>query len=339
MDFGLFLTNQQRVGTDQVAALNEQIAMVHAARDAGWHSVHAGQHYLSTEMTHIQPLPYLARLAAETGDMQVGMGILLLPLQNPVDVAENFASLDVVTGGRLIFGVGMGYREMEYNALGVEPKDKVHRFESNLDIVLRLWAGEEVDADLPWCRLEGAKLNLLPIQRPRPPVWMAANADKAVERAAQTADAWMINPHAALSTVSRQVELYRDARQVAGKDVGESLPLMREIYCAKDRRTAIEKAAPYIAKKYSAYAAWGQDKVMPDKESFEMAYKQLAADRFIVGSPEDCIEALQPWIELGVGRLIFRTHWAGLPVGDALDSIHLLGTEVAPAIKSSPRPG
>jgi len=331
MKVGLFLTNQQRIGTDQVAALEEQIAMVHAARDAGWTSIHAGQHYLSTGMTHIQPLPYLARLAAESGDMQIGMGILLLPLQNPVDVAENFASLDVVTRGRLIFGVGMGYREPEYAAFGVDPKDKVRRFESNLDVILRLWAGEAVDADLPWCRLEGAELNLLPVQRPRPPVWMAANADRAVARAARMADAWMINPHAALSTVSRQVELYRDARREAGKDAGEPLPLMREIFCAKNRRTAVEKAAPYIAEKYSAYASWGQDKVMPDKESFEMAYEQLAADRFIVGSPEDCIEALEPWLGLGVGHLVLRTHWAGLPVDDSLESIRLLSSEVLPA--------
>ena len=142
----------------------------------------------------------------------------------------------------------------------------------------------------------------------------------------------MINPHAALPTVRRQVGLYQEARQEADKEQGQPLPLMREIFCAKDRQTAVEKAAPYLAKKYSAYASWGQDEVMPGKESFEMAYEELAADRFIVGSPDDCVEALTPWCELGVGHLIFRTHWAGLPTEDALDSIRLLATEVFPAI-------
>jgi alkanesulfonate monooxygenase SsuD/methylene tetrahydromethanopterin reductase-like flavin-dependent oxidoreductase (luciferase family) len=94
----------------------------------------------------------------------------------------------------------------------------------------------------------------------RPPLWMAANADGAVERAARLGDAWIINPHAALSTVRRQVALYRDARRAAGKDPGERLPLMREIFCAKDRQTAVEKAAPYIARRYSVYASWGQDR-------------------------------------------------------------------------------
>jgi hypothetical protein len=97
----------------------------------------------------------------------------------------------------------------------------------------------------------------------RPRLWMAANADGAVERAARLADAWIVNPHAALSTVRRQVALYRDARRGVGKDPGERLPLMREIFCAKDRQTAVEKAAPYIARRYSIYASWGQDRVMP----------------------------------------------------------------------------
>jgi len=142
----------------------------------------------------------------------------------------------------------------------------------------------------------------------------------------------MINPHAALPTIRRQVDLYKDARRGAGRTAPPSLPLMREIFCAKNRQTAVEKAAPYLAEKYAAYASWGQDRVMPGTESFQIPYEELAADRFIVGSPDDCIEALQPWLDLGVDHLVFRTHWAGLPVGDALDSIRLLATEVVPAL-------
>lgn len=335
MRYGLFLTNQQPRGADQGRALAEQVQMLHAARDAGWHSVFAGQHFLPVDVTHIQPVPYLAHLAHHAGDMQVGMGILLLPLHNPLDVAETFASLDVVTGGRLVFGVGMGYREVEYAAFGVDPADKVRRFEANLDIIMRLWAGEEVSSDLPWCRLDSARLHLLPLQQPRPPVWMAANADGAVKRAARLADAWMINPHATADTVRRQVELYRQTRESVGRDPGHGLPVVREVFCAKDRRTAIERAAPYITQKYKTYATWGQDKVMPTPESFDRAYEELAEDRFVVGSPEDCIEALTPWRdEVGVDHVIFRTHWAGLPVEDSLASIDLLSKEVIPALEA-----
>lgn len=334
MKIGLFLTNQQLPGTDQVSALAEQLALVRAARDAGWNSVFAGQHFLSESLTHIQPVPYLARIAAEAGDMNVGVGILLLALQNPLDVAENFASLDVVTGGRLIFGVGLGYRDIEYEAFGIGKMGRVDRFEANLDIVLRLWAGEAVDTDLEWCRLRGARLSLLPAQRPRPPVWMAANSDAAVKRAARLADAWMVNPHATTATIRRQIELYRTSRESASSGPGDGLPVMREIFCAKDRPTALELAAPYLAEKYRTYAKWGQDKVMPEAESFDIAYEELAEQRFIVGSPEDCLEALLPWRdELGVNQFIFRTNWAGMPAQSALGSVELLAKEVVPVLQ------
>jgi len=333
--FGLLVTNQQAVGRDQVVALDEQIQLVHAIRDKDWNSVFAAQHHLSESFAHIQPLPYLGRLAAETGDLRVGVGIHLLALHNPVDVAENFASLDIVTGGRLIFGVGLGYRDVEYDAFSVPSDKKVRHFTENLRIVKELWRGEEVHADLPWCRLDGVRASLRPVQQPHPPVWMAANADGAVKRAARLADTWIINPHATFEVIQRQLELFKGEREAHGRGPAQELPLIREVFCAPTREQALEQAAPHLAHKYEVYADWGQDKVMPDKESFRMPYEELAESRFIVGSPEDCIEQLLPWQnELGVNHFIFRTNWAGMPVEDALSSVTLLSDEVIPALRS-----
>jgi len=338
MRFGIFLTNQQLPGTDQVRALEEQLVLLRAARDAGWDSVFAGQHYLSEGVSHIQPLPYLARLAAEAGEMRVGVGILLLALHNPVEVAENYAALDVITGGRLIFGVGLGYREVEYDAFGVPSADKVRRFEANLDIVRRLWSGEAVDADLPWCRLRGATLNLLPVQRPGPPVWMAANSDGAVRRAARLTGTWMINPHATVDTIARQQDLFAQELAAHGRLMPSERPAMREMFCAEDRRTALERAMPYLSDKYQLYARWGQDKVMPGEESFDIPYQELAEQRFIVGSPDDCLRALQAWRDqVGVNHVIVRTQWPGMPVEHALRSVELLSREVLPALRTPAR--
>lgn len=338
MDFGIFLTNQQPVGADQRQALAEQLHLLRVARDAGFTSVFAGQHFLSESVSHIQPLPYLARMAADAGDMRVGVGILLLALANPVEVAENYAALDVVTGGRLIFGAGLGYRQAEFDALGVPAQAKVRRFEANLDIVTRLWAGEAVTVDLPWCKLEDAKLLFLPAQRPSPPVWLAANSDAAVRRAARVGDAWMINPHATLDTVRRQLELFNAERSGAARGRPLCQPAMREVFCAKDRASAIERARPYLAEKYRVYTRWGQDRVMPGGESFDLPYEQLAEGRFVVGSPEDCLRALLPWRdELGVDHFVLRTHWAGMPIEDTAESIELLGKEVLPVLRDERR--
>lgn len=333
--FGLVVTNQQPIGRDQVVSLDEQIRLVHAVRDRGWDSVFAAQHHLSESFTHIQPLPYLGRLAAETGDLRVGVGIHLLALHNPVDVAESFASLDIVTRGRLIFGVGLGYRDVEYDAFAVPSDRKVRHFTENLRIVQELWQGKEVHADLPWCRLDGVRASLRPVQEPRPPIWMAANADGAVKRAARLADTWVINPHATFDTIKRQLVLLADEREAHGREPVTELPLIREVYCAPTREQAIEKAQPYLAHKYEVYSDWGQDKVMPDRESFRMPYDELARSRFVVGSPEDCIEQLLPWQnELGVTLFIIRTNWSGMPIEDALASVALFDAEVIPALRS-----
>lgn len=144
----------------------------------------------------------------------------------------------------------------------------------------------------------------------------------------------MVNPHATITTIRRQTDLYHATRAEAGTGTGSDLPVMREIFCAKDRASAVEQAAPYLAEKYRTYAKWGQDKVMPESESFDIAYDELAQERFIVGAPDDCLEALLPWRdEVGADAFIFRTHWAGMPMESARDSIALLAKEVVPVLR------
>ena len=113
--------------------------------------------------------------------------------------------------------------------------------------------------------------------------------------------------------------------------------MFREISCARDRRTALGIAVPYLAEKYGAYARWGQDKALPSQETFERPIEALVKDRFIVGSPEECYQALRPcWETLGVNYLLLRTHWSGLPMSAALQSMRLLSDELLPALRRVP---
>jgi alkanesulfonate monooxygenase SsuD/methylene tetrahydromethanopterin reductase-like flavin-dependent oxidoreductase (luciferase family) len=164
---------------------------------------------------------------------------------------------------------------------------------------------------------------------------MAANADRAVERAAKMADTWIINPHAAMSTIVRQLDLYRATRTEAGLAPPVELPLIREIFCATDP-SAKDDARIYLTNKYRTYAGWGQDRVMPETEDFTAPIDDLAADRFIIGSPDECLERLIPWQEQhGVNHFIFRTHWSGMPAEVSLGSMKLLADEVVPALKEA----
>ncbi|HEY2224263.1 LLM class flavin-dependent oxidoreductase [Actinomycetospora sp.] len=334
---GLHLTHQRRPEQDPVVTLDEQLDLVRRARDEGLDSVFAGQHHLAESFAHIQPLPWLARLAAEAGEMTVGTGCHLLAVHHPVDTAEAYAGLDVVCRGRSVLAVGLGYRAEEYAAFGVPPGEKVRRFTENLAIVDELWRGGTVTRDLPWVRLDEARLLQRPVADPRPPIWITANADNAVRRAARLADAWMINPHATAATVRRQLELFDAEREEHGRPPATSRPLMREVFCADTREEALERARPYLAGKYEVYADWGQDRVMPDQESFRMGFEALADDRFVIGTPDDCIKGLAVWLDLGVDHFILRTDWPGMPAEYAARSIELLAREVAPALRCAPR--
>ena len=325
MRFGLFVSAQYPAGEDPAARLDEHLEQVRFVRDAGFHSVFAGQHFLPAPFQMLQSVPLLARLAAETGEMRVGAGILLLPLLNPVEVAEQAATLDVVTGGRFVLGVGLGYRAEENAAFGV-PEGRVRVFREKLDVVRRLLEGEEVTASGHGYRLERASLAPRPVSSPRPPIWMAANGDSAVRRAARLADTWFVNPHAALAEVERQLALFRAER---GSEP-EELPMLREACVAPTDEEAVAVARPYLARKYEAYVDWGQSDVLPPTDTLRREWEELHAGRFLLGSPETVLQQVDALRTLGVTELVLRVQWPGLPQRDAMRTLELLAGEVLP---------
>ena len=136
----------------------------------------------------------------------------------------------------------------------------------------------------------------------------------------------MINPHAVLPVLERQVRLYRKAREEAGRPAAEELPIIKELYLAPDRRTALAECRPYLEAKYQAYGAWGQDRALPAGDSFDRAFEELARDRFVIGDPDDCVRELRRHVDLlGVTCFIFRVQWPGMPQKLVLDQIELLG--------------
>lgn len=325
--FGLSISGmvQEPRGGDLVRRFEEVAGWVRFARDLGFDYVVTGQHYLIAEYQGLQPLPLMARLAAEAGDMRL-VATVLLPLQHPVELAEATATLDVLSGGRFTLCAARGYREEEYAAFGVDRSAASARMGECLECVRALWRGEPVTFSGRFFELSGAVIGTLPVQRPGPPVWVAADGDAGVRRAARWGLPWNVNGHADLPTVERQVALYRS---IAG-DV--PLPLGRELYCAPTREQALADAERYLGGKYSVYSAWGQDRELPGQPSFTQSFAQLAADRFVVGSPEDCARELERYLALGVSDCHLRMVWSGMPVELARRSLELFAREVRPAL-------
>ena len=156
--------------------LDEVIAAVSAASRMGYAWVSTPHHWISYPTAWPQPYPLVARLAPETGSMRIKTSVLLLPLLNAVEVAENIVTLDHLTHGRLTFGAAIGYRQEELQAVGLRRQDRVPKFEESLQVMKRLWAGEEVTFAGKYITLTGARLGFGPYQQPHPPIELGAQS-------------------------------------------------------------------------------------------------------------------------------------------------------------------
>jgi len=333
MQLGLALSVQHRPENPQAARFAEHVEQVRLARAVGFSSVWASQHYLSDPFTYFQPLPTLGRMAAEAEGMTLGTGVLLLPLHQPVDLAEQLATLDVITGGRLVVGVGLGYRDAENAAMGTDPRTRVGRFVEGLEALERLWSGEPVTYQGKHFTLHEARISMPPLQRPRPPLWLAANTDAGVRRAARLGDAWLMNPHTTLPALERQLALFRETRRTERRPPAREVPLIRECCVAPTVAAALEAGGPYLNEKYGAYRRWEQDKALPADDRWSARFEELARDRFLLGDPAGIAAEIARYRErLGVTTLIVRVQWPGMAQADVLRSIRLLGEQVLPAL-------
>ncbi len=334
LTYGLFVRGQYPAGDDMAKRFEEVKAQVRLADKLGFSDLLTGMHYASAPLQQYQQLPLLARLMAETGNMRIVAGIVLLSLHKPLDIAEQLATLDVMSGGRLVFGVGLGYREVEFKGFGTTQKERAPRLVENLAAIKRLWSEDNVSIQGSHFELVNATLSLKPVQKPRPPIWMGANADAAVRRAAELADAWFINPHQRMETIERQLSLYNRALEEFGKPPPKELPLMREIFVASSRAEATRLARPYLEAKYKVYHEWGQDKAMPEgDDDLSLDFDELTRDRFLFGAPDEVAEQIIGYNKrLGVNRMIVAVHWAGMPHNQVEDTLHLFAEEVMPKV-------
>jgi alkanesulfonate monooxygenase SsuD/methylene tetrahydromethanopterin reductase-like flavin-dependent oxidoreductase (luciferase family) len=333
MKLGLGLSVQHRPEDSQSARFAEHVEQVRLARAVGFSSVWASQHYLSEPFTYFQPLPTLGRMAAEAEGMALGTGVMLLPLHQPVDFAEQLATLDVISGGRLIVGVGLGYRDAENEALGLNPRERVGRFVEALQLVERLWGGEPVTHQGKHFTLRDVRISMPPAQRPRPPIWLAANTDPGVRRAARLGDAWLMNPHTTGAALQRQLALFHDTRRQAGRRPAREVPLLRECCVATTTAEALAAGGPFLDAKYGAYRSWEQDKALPEDDQWSTRFDELAGDRFLLGDPVRVREEIARYRELlGITTLIVRVQWPGMAQEAVLRSIRLLGEQVLPGL-------
>jgi len=337
MQFGLMVRGQFPAGDDMQVRFAELLEQARVADELGYSLITNGMHYSSAPLQDFQQFPFLVRMGAEAPNLRLNFGVVLLSLHKPLDIAENLASVDVISGGRVIFGAALGYRDVEFLAFGTTAAERVQRFEENLIAIKRLWTEPTVDMDGTHFTLRQASVSLRPVQQPHPPIWIGANADAAIRRAARLGDCWYVNPHNRIDTVVRQVDLYRRELDRLGKPAPAEFPARREVFVARTREEALARCAPHLAVKYAAYHQWGQDRAMPaGDDDLGLDFEELARDRFLIGSPDDVAEAVvRLHAETGINHLVMSMQAPGMPQGMVLDSMRLVAEEVFPKVRAA----
>lgn len=335
MRFGLAIMNDFPPGTvpaERIPLLREQ---VRAAADAGIESVWVLHHYLGN-MPTLQPLPLLAALAADAGDMFLGTNMFILPLSHPVAVAEDYATLDHITGGRVIAGFGMGYRENEFESFGIPLSDRASRYGESVQIIRGLWSGGEVNFAGQHFTVSGQRISLPPVQPGGPEIWVGAGAHRTgAHRAARLGDAWMVPPHATPERLATVLRYYQDERERLGRGPARDVIVRRELVLDEDpgkARSIGIAARGALTRQYAQFNAPDQTESYRHLQS-DAAAADVADQSYLFTDPARAVESLQALEKAGITYVVLRAQWYDLPQAQMLRTLKLFRDRVRPAFQ------
>lgn len=326
MKFGIVLNQQFLPGVPLGPRMEQILDLVEAARDLGFDSVFASHHYLDSLQT-LQPLTLLARIIPVSGSMELGTGVLLTTLAHPVHVAEEVSTLDQLSGGRVILGVGAGYRAGEFAAFGVNPNTVGRRFAESVEALRALWSTEPVTHRGEFFQLEDQTIGIPPAQPGGPPIWIGAGVPATILRAARIGDAWLAAPHVKPRwAVGNLAAFRREARACGRLEQISSCPIIRETYVSTSRARAIGEAERYARDEYRHYSTFGLD-------FYATMFDDLRDKSFLWGSPDQVATGIADLAQGGFDHLIFRMSWLGMPFSLTMNSLELLAREVLPRFR------
>jgi len=333
MKFGLYssIASPPR-GEHLDRCVDEVIAEAELAEASGFDSCFFGEHHQDKDGFLPSPLIVATAVAARTRRLNVGTSVILLPLHHPVRVAEDVITLDLVSRGRVILGVGIGYQAADFAAFGVPMEHRVTLFEEAVEILRRCWTGEPFSFKGAHYTLDSVQVRPRPFQQPSPPLWFGASVPAAARRAGRLADGFVGTPSTSLANATRLVRTYKEAAREAGRPA--RVVLMRDAWVATTRA---EAEAVYGPEVMAAYRYYWQHRLAEFRDipaDTEFTLGNLAPDRLILGEPETCVREFHRWQEAtGADYCLLRlrhAHSGGPPHARILEAIRLFGDKVLP---------
>jgi natural product biosynthesis luciferase-like monooxygenase protein len=298
----------------------------------GFHQVWVTEHHFHEYGGTIpHPATFLAAVASQTSRIRLGIAIVILPLHNPIEVAESYAMVDVISGGRLDFGIGRG-TPTELAQFGISYEDSVVRLREGTTIIQQGWSGEAVAFTGTLFDYQGVRILPRPVQQPHPPFWVAASrSDDTYRWAGEQGFHLLTLPYMYAPEVLRNsIDHYREALVQAGHDLTTREVLGKfHIYVTDSARAAVEEAGPYL-QNYWAVA----DAQHPGRAAARpiQAAEQIARGNVIAGEPQRCIDLIRRWRDaLGLTLVSGTFYFGGMPQAMALRNIRRFAAEVMPA--------
>ncbi len=312
---------------DLYAAHLRQIAW---AETIGYDDVWLTEHHFCDDGHAPSILPLAAAVAATTQRIRIGTGVLLLPLHHAVRVAEDGATIDILSNGRFELGVGVGYRPQEFEGLGYQAADRAGRIDEGLEIIRRLWDGETVDFEGVHYQIKGARLEPPTVQEPRPPLWVGGFAPVAVRRAARLGDGYI-----GTGDMVEQSKLFREEWQRLGRP-GEVRLAGGHFWliASRDPDKTFAAVAPHVLYQIETYNRWLSDAgqaLFPPIAGIE-DLREMGI--LLCVAPQEAVDLIGDYVEAnGIERYYNRTVPPGYGVELMNDHLALFAEEVMPHFK------
>jgi len=309
----------------------EALEEVVHGEDLGFDSIWMEEHHSVQDHYWPSPLTVLAGFATRTSRVLLGTDILVAPFYHPARLAEDVAMLDVMSGGRFVLGVAIGYKPDEFALYGADLEKRGARFEEQLAVMKGLWTQDWLSFKGTYYQVEG-RLEPRPLTRPHPPVWIGGWGELTLGRAATLGDNWIPGPTAELPRLIAGKQRFLDNRARAGRTAPiTDWPLTRDVIIADTDQEARELAERHIMVSYRKEYAGGWKHPFIDA-SIATDLDTVMKDRFLIGSPDRVIEALRPFVtQYGMTHLICRLFFPGMPHAHIMRELDLLAREVMPA--------
>ena len=343
MDLGYYILNTYHAERDGGAAdlYARYLEQAEAAEAAGFGTVWSTEHHFHP-FGGMTPSPQilLTAIAARCPRLRLGTSVSILPLHHPLRIAEDFAMLDVLSGGRLEFGAGRGMALAGYVEFGVDYATGQDRFKEALTLIDRAWRLPTVSFDGRYYQCPALSILPRPLQQPRPPIWVTASNDPAsFQWIGEQGYNLMILPWL-FPIAEQRLAVYREARAAAGHPAATRIMAMYPTHIAEDPAAARARVEPawahwrsLLAPEMSVAAA---NRSGMAQQVQAMDYDHVTAERHMPFGGVDAALATARWLEsIGVTHLGLTFHFGGMEHAAALRAIELWGRAVAPALRAA----